>query len=119
MEEKDIFETPDNKSLLSAFAWWEKKRIIYNAVIGASGIYVLFSGGWELTIIDLIGIIIYGTMANLFFCLGFLIEVGAKHYFKSEIDFSKKRDALFWAGLIFSVLITVWLGTISSIPIQH
>ncbi|MEI2737588.1 MAG: hypothetical protein V9F01_02245 [Chitinophagaceae bacterium] len=119
MEEKDIFETRENKSLLSAFAWWEKKRIIYNAVVGASGIYILFSEGLELTIIDFIGIIVYGTVANIFYCLGFLIEVGAKHYFKSEKDFSKSRNALFWAGLVFSVLITLWLGSISSMPVQH
>ncbi len=119
MENKDLFNNDPDKSLLTAFAWWEKKRIIYNVVVGAAGIYFLFSGGWDLNIIEFIGAIIYGIISNLFFCLGFLIEIGVKHYFKSEKDFSKKRELLFWLGLLFSVLITIWLGNISSMPAQQ
>ena len=121
MVEKELF-TPkqkEDKLLLTAFGWWEKKRIIYNIVVGCAGVFILFTNGGEFTIPNFIGIIIYGLLANLFYSLGFLIEIGAKHYFKSDRDFGKIREGLFWAGLILSVIITIFLGSISTFPAQH
>ena len=109
MEEKDLFSEKEDKSLLAAFGWWEKKRIYYNIAVGAAGIIVLaFDQSFNPPY--LIGIIIYGIVANLFYSLGFLIETGLKYYSKSEIDFSSRRNTLFWAGLIFSVLLILGLG---------
>jgi hypothetical protein len=76
-----------------------------------------------LSLIDLIGIVIYGIIANMFYSLGFLIVVGAKHYLKSKMDFTEKRRTFFAFGLTLSVLITIGLSFmyafILSSPFQH
>ena len=58
---------------------------------------------------DILGVIIYGLLANLFYSLGFLIEVVARYYFKNESDFTDRRKLMFGAGLVFEMMITAWL----------
>ncbi len=109
MQQQDLFHEEKDKSLLAAFAWWEKKRVLYNIIVGVAGIIVLLLLPY-FSILDLLGVIIYGVIVNLFYSLGFLIEVAARHYFKSDIDFTEKRETFFGAGLIFSVLVTLGIG---------
>jgi hypothetical protein len=112
MEQQDLFSDEQDKSLLAAFAWWEKRRLVYNLIIGSTGILCIFILSLLpfLSIIDLFGVILYGIIANMFYSLGFLIEVATKHYFRSKIDFTEKRKALFGIGLILSILITIGLS---------
>lgn len=125
MEQQDLFSDKEDKSLLSAFAWWEKRRLAYNLIIGATGVICVFILSLipflELT--DLIGIVAYGIIANMFYSSGFLIEVAAKHYFRSKMDFTEKRKIFFAIGLILSVLITIglsfWYAFVLSSPFQH
>jgi|SRR5688572_22179276 len=106
MEQKDIFNDVEDRSLLAAFGWWEKRRLAYNLVIGACGIIVLILVKLSLDPAVIIDILLYGIIVNLFYTLGFLIEVVSRYYFKSDRDFSKSRDGLFWTGLVISILIT-------------
>jgi nicotinamide riboside transporter PnuC len=117
MENKDLFTNEEDKSLLNAFGRWEKKRLFYNTVVGAAGILTTVLSSQKIDILYLIGIIFYGVAANLFYCPGFLTEVAIKYYFKSDIDFSDKRNAFFWIGLIFSLLITLAFEVLLSMPI--
>jgi hypothetical protein len=109
MEQKDLFTDDVDKTLLTAFSWWEKRRLFYNLVIGLVGVIILFIYPF-FSLLDLAGVIFYGIIANLFYSLGFFIEVAAKYYFKSDIDFTDKRKTLFTLGLIFSVLTTIAVG---------
>lgn len=113
MENKDIITDEKDKNLLSAFAWWEKQRIIFNAIVGTAGISGLIIASPKLALIDIVGILVYGIIANLFYGIGFFIEIGTKHYFKSDKDFRNIRVTLFWLGLIFSTAIT-FLSSITS-----
>jgi hypothetical protein len=113
MENKDLFTDETDKSLLTAFAWWEKKRVIYNMIMLITGLIIMLYFG-DFDLLSLIGIILYGLIANIFYCLGFFIELAARHYFKSEKDFKQTRELIFWAGLIFSIVLTIWLGELSS-----
>lgn len=103
--EQNLFPTDKDKSLLAAFAWWEKRRIAYNLVVG-------FVGSWIFLFVPLtsagplLGAAFYGLMANLFYSLGFFIEMAAKHYFKSDMDFTEKRKTIFVLGLVLSILVT-------------
>lgn len=109
-DKKDLFNLDPDLSLLTAFGWWEKRRWIYNLVVGLTGvIFLMFIpsfGG-----VELIGIMVYGLLANLCYSLGFLLEVVARYYFKNDTDFSAKRKLLFGAGLVISILITAVLGS--------
>lgn len=112
MEQQDLFSDKEDKSLLSAFAWWEKRRLAYNLIVGATGVICVFILSLIpfLELINLIGIIIYGIIANMFYSLGFVIEIGAKYYFRSKMDFTEKRKILFVIGLVLSVLVTIGLS---------
>jgi hypothetical protein len=98
------------KGLLYAFGWWEKKRILYNIVIFVTGIVTLyFTELFRLLPTGdlVVGIILWGLLANLAYCLGFFTEIAFKHYLKSSLDFTKGRQILFWLGVFISVLLTM------------
>lgn len=112
MENKPLTDNDTDSSLLSAFAWWEKKRLVYNMVLFVIGIIPVLSFD-SIDLFDLIGILLYGLLANVFYCLGFFIEISFKLYFKSDKYFNSKREPLFWAGLIFSVCLTAFLSNLA------
>ena len=68
---------------------------------------------------DLVGVVLYAVIANLFYSLGFFIEIGARYYFKSTRDFTEMRKTLFNLGLAFSISITVAVGVLLSILPSH
>ena len=109
-ENQDLFHTEKDHSVLTAFGWWEKRRWIYNLVVGLTGSFFVFMMP-VVTGFDILGIIIYGLTANLFYSLGFLIEVAARYYFKNESDFTDRRKLMFGTGLVISVLVTAFLAT--------
>lgn|GEM_PF-1228079 len=109
-DKKDLFNLDPDKSLLTAFGWWEKRRWIYNVVVGFTGAFFMFLMPM-ISSFDVLGIIFYGLLANLFYSLGFLIEVVARYYFKNESDFTDRRKLMFGAGLVFAVLVTAFLAT--------
>ncbi len=109
MEARDPNHQAADTQGLSAFAWWEKRRLLYNVIVGAAGILaiVFFTG---FTFINIPGIILYGIIANLFYSLGFLLEMIARYYFRSTINFSPRRRMIFWTGVLFSIVVTLFMG---------
>ena len=114
MDQQDL--PANDESLLTAFAWWEKRRLVYNLIVGCSGLFgiVLFP---FFGLITLLGILIYGFMTNVFYTFGFIIEVASKHYFKSKDNLIPRRKTLFIAGLIFSVLMTAGTCIITNLSL--
>ncbi len=113
MEDKNMFTEEPDKPLLTAFAWWGKKKLLYNLVMLVTGVAVILKIG-DFDFISLLSVIFYGLLANTFYCLGFFIKIAFRHYFKSEKDFKQSKEIIFWMGLIFSVVLTIWLGELSS-----
>ena len=109
MEDTDLFNDNTDKTLLAAFAWWERRRVLYNVSVGAAGIFVLFRLPF-FSVIDFVGVLLFGIIANLLYSLGFLTEVAAKHYLKSNIDFTEKRKIIFSIGIVGSILLTILFG---------
>ena len=99
-DKKDLFNLDPDKSLLTAFGWWEKRRWIYNVVVGFTGAFFMFLMPM-ISSFDVLGIIFYGLLANLFYSLGFLIEVVARYYFKNESDFTDRRNLMFGNARVF------------------
>ena len=125
MEQLDLFTEQEDKSLLKAFGWWGKSRLVYNLNVGTKGLacILILSLIPLLAYTDLLDIIIYGIFANMFYFLVFLIIVISRHYFKSKIDFTEKRKTIFGLGLVMSVIITIGLcflyASIQSSPFKH
>ncbi len=105
-------------SVMAAFGWWERKRMLYNLLTGLSGIITLLCMSPSFYLQDIAGILVWGLFANLLYCSGFLLEVFVKHYTRLEINFTKHRPVIFWAGAFFSVLLTAAVAMVFSILIQ-
>lgn len=106
---EELFPDEPVEPLQQAFAWWEKKRLLYNVIVGLTGVLVLLSIPVH-TFHDIPGVILFGILANLCYSAGFLLEAAVVHYLKKGMIFAKWRVILFWSGLIFSVFVTVMAG---------
>jgi hypothetical protein len=110
---KNIFTaSPDNRSNKEIIRWWEQRRIYYNAVMLAAGCLsvVLALLLREIIFTDLINVLppvlIVAISANLFYTLGWVVEIVC-HKFISEKEVTQKAGpVLFVAGLSLSVLFT-------------
>jgi hypothetical protein len=96
---------------------WEKSRIIYNAVLLLEGLtwacamwevekvtenpYYRVGGMWSLAIV-------FGVVANAFYCLGPLAEVCAYRFLGWRM--SRARYLLFAGGLLFSIAVVFFFG---------
>jgi hypothetical protein len=96
--------------LLATIQWWEKKRIWFNIIVGALGVIsiLLFNSGrlfsgW----ISLVGIIIWGIAANIFYSSGILLEVVNVYYLKSSKNFFRFRYPLFIIGTLLYSMVTI------------
>ena len=106
--------------------WWESRRIPFNLIVGIAGILsciivvivglgseVLFGGEFGLPdppAFALIGILIYGIMANVFFTGGWVAELVVRRIWPREADPFASRS--FSLGLVFSVLLTLTPGIV-------
>ena len=113
-------DTPAN-SARDAIGWWQSRRIPFNLIVGSAGIFtcivvgvvalgseILFHTEFGLPdppAFALIGIIIYGILANVCFTGGWLAELVVRRIWPPEADrFATLSLAL---GVIFSVLLTL------------
>ena len=105
--------------------WWEIRRILYNAILFAIGITSIVSMEWLMEkVIPVgrdaiepfaltIGIMIYGIVANLFYTLGWLVELVTTCADPEQARSRAKK--MFLAGLWLSSLLTTapfWFGLV-------
>jgi hypothetical protein len=104
-----------------AIGWWESRRIPFNLIVGSAGILscivvgvvglgseILFGSEFGLPnppLFALIGVLIYGIMANVCFTGGWIAELVIRRIWPHEADRFASRS--FSLGLIFSVLLTL------------
>lgn len=94
--------------------WWESRRLRYDLLVGAVGmitwLLVLCVGSlavrpgedFEEPIMMIIGPFIYGAMANLCYCLGWVVDTC---FYRGT-----PRTSLFKVGLVFSMVLTALPG---------
>ena len=108
-----LFEPTLVRSPLRVIHWWESRRPIYNAVVGATGMgTLLYSNALSLLVrhewftVPWQVIVVYGVAANLFYTLGWAVENGVEHWLNRPVyGFG---PALFRHGLVFSVGLTLF-----------
>lgn len=95
----------------SLIAWWEKKRWWYNAWVGTTGLVVLgISGLLQRLPADLwLGMLLYGTVANVGYTMGWASALLLFHYTQSDL-LIQHRNTLYFIGTIGSILLTYWLA---------
>ena len=103
-------------------AWlaWEKLRVVYNLVLLVEGLTWL----WPMWEVEKVtenpyyrmgpflwgGAILFGVVANVFYCLGPLAEVWAYRVLGWRMG--RARYFLFAAGLLFSIVVVFLLGRV-------
>jgi len=106
---------PISKELYKSIAWWEKRRLDFNILVGISGVapifFVWFSSGmtkmfFENLLFLFIGIFVYAFFANLCFCFGWAIDVLKSYYYESP-TYGKSKSVIFFLGVLFSMIITL------------
>ena len=113
-------------SAREAIGWWESRRIPFNLIVGSAGILscisvgvvglgseILFGSEFGLPdppAFALIGILIYGIMANICFTGGWLAELVIRKIWPREAD--RFASTSFALGLVFSVLLTLTPGIV-------
>jgi hypothetical protein len=104
----DLRRTPG-----SIIAWWERRRLRYNAVVGASGLVTLATINLigalppepRAIFLPLPGIVVYAVMANLCYSGGWGVELLVRRLWGDEVR--PVGPVLFRQGLIFSVGLTL------------
>ena len=98
------------EKLKSNIKWWESKRLIFNILVGISGIIAIYKAShldnfyWSNQ--DTFGTITWGLGANIFYSCGMILELFNWYYLKEKLNLNKLRLLLFIIGLIFSCLWT-------------
>ena len=117
-----LFPLPDvRRSPGTLLLWWERRRPVYNAMVGGAGIITMgvlrmlellpphlgFTVPWQL-------VVLYGVLANLCYSLGFAFEILLHRLWGEQV--LPAGPVLFRQGLAFSVGLTLlpimvaWLG---------
>lgn len=106
---------------MGILTWWESRRLVYNIIVGATGMVSLaFMGILSLVPPGLPGflppwqaILAYGAMANVCFTLGPVIEIGLQQIWSNRV--LPVGPVLFRQGLSFAVGLTALPMVVASV----
>ena len=111
-----LYPLPDyRRTPFTLLRWWESRRLLYNGIVGATGVLTL-SGVWLVSALPplsdplplrvaLTGAVIYAVLANLCYTLGWGVDLLARWLWGRQAP--DLGPVLFRQGLIFSVGLTV------------
>jgi hypothetical protein len=100
---------------LGILTWWESRRLVYNAIVGVTGLVTLgvlgmislippgLGGPHELP--PLLSILAYGALANICYTLGPVIEIALQMTWKDKV--LPVGPTLYRQGIAFSVGLTL------------
>lgn len=110
---KLLFEPTLARSPGSVVAWWERRRLVYNLVVGATGVGSLV---WVTLVDSLVRghltlppwqlVVLYGVAANVCYSLGAAAEIAIERFLKRPVY--GLGPALFRHGLVFSIGLTLF-----------
>jgi hypothetical protein len=96
--------------------WWELRRLLYNAVLLAVGVAAIAGIEWLMGRVMplgedaiepmalVLGVVVYGIMANLCYTLGWVIELRRRS--TDPVAARQRGQWMFRAGTLFSCLLT-------------
>ncbi|MFK7749415.1 MAG: hypothetical protein AB8B65_13550 [Kordia sp.] len=99
----------DSLALQNTISWWEKKRIVFNILLGIVGAasvatFIPHTFGLE----DFFGIILWAIMANILYSVGILLEIANQYYLKGKLNIFQFRHLFFVFGTLPYMFLT-WL----------
>ena len=102
-------EAPLISPLRNALTWWEKKRMWYNILVGVSGLIAIVLYANYFSLGEIIGLLLYGVVLNIFYSTGFILEALNIYYLKQKFQIEYLRYPLLIIGTVLSSILTyVW-----------
>lgn len=104
-----LFAAPASRSTPAIIVWWERRRLAYNASVGAAGLVSLGTVGFANTLMGgdsmfpeaLVVAAVFGGMANLCYCFGPAAELLFEKIWGRRV--LPTGPMLYRMGLTFSV----------------
>ena len=104
-----LYPAPARRSARSIISWWEKRRLAYNAAVGAAGLVTVTVGSVVSLLppasftarFPLVAIFAFGALANVCYLLGPTAELVIEKIWGSKVF--PTGPVLFRMGLTFSV----------------
>jgi hypothetical protein len=95
--------------LLESYYFWHKKRLLFNILVGSSGVLLLIISDLDFFPLSFIlfGSLIWGLVANAFYSTGYALESFVITRSKGNKTLREVRVALFCLGTIFYILFGV------------
>jgi hypothetical protein len=95
--------------LLESHNFWHKKRLLFNILVGSSGMLSLFISDLDFFPLSFIlfGSLMWGLVANAFYSTGYSLESFVITRSKGNKTLREVRVALFCLGTIFYILFGV------------
>jgi len=96
-----------NNKLMDYISWWEKRRFFYNTALFTSyaiAIFVNWYNAMNMGWLELaFWLFIYTLIANVFYTVGWAIELLRAHYFRTSNQIFLRYKTWFWLiGTVFS-----------------
>ncbi|KAB1155433.1 hypothetical protein F7018_12335 [Tenacibaculum aiptasiae] len=100
-----------SERIIDGIKWWESKRWIFNLLVGLSGVFGIVKGINVATenifvISDILGIILSGIIANIFYSSGILVEIFDNYYFNNKLKMERFRIVFLILGCLVCCVYT-------------
>lgn len=94
------------KALLGAFHFWNRKRVLFNTLVGLSGGAAMILYMDTINFFDMLGVFMWGITANALYTLGYLADSYMIAAMKKMNGLGDYRLPLFWLGTIAYVIVS-------------
>ena len=105
--------------ILDSYTWWAKKRLLFNILVGLTGLLTIFTFGFNFYIADMLGILAWGLVANGLYSFGYVVESLVLVRTKGASRISQSRSLLFWLGTVAYMLVTLASGYFYFFALMH
>lgn len=111
LENEDLLDDDgigQDQLILDMIRWWEKRRLLYNVIVGAfglSGILIILNRYHSVSFLQLLqyAALPYGIFANIAYLAGWVLDLLLRYYLNIKLNVSS-RQTLFFLGVGISIL---------------
>lgn len=111
IDETDPTDQGLGKDLLLAYQFWHKKRLLFNVLVGISGLISVIPLFPIAPLFTLFGSVVWAIVANCFYSTGYSLDSFIIVSSKGKNNHKAFREGIFWMGTISYVMVSYAFGT--------
>jgi len=109
-----VSDTIIKEKIFDSFIFWERRRMLFNVLVGITGlivlIYLISFTLFPFNIFEFFGIFLWAFIANVLYSVGYVFESIIIFYSNGNKSFEKYRLALFCFGTMLYMLFSICYG---------